>query len=433
MSTKDSSRGSSAAHPRTAAAALEKAAASRRERAEVKNRLKHSGLTLAEVIAEGKTNDVIGKMRVSALLESHARRRQGAGPPDHGGGRHLREPPRARARARTRWPRCSTVSGGRDAEPLPPHRPRRTDRRRQGHRRGLRPRSTTPRSGSRSRRPPARPRPGEVDGVHYHFVSDAEFDADGRAPASCSSGPSCTAGPSTAPRGGPVEEALAAGPARRCWRSTCRARARCARPCPRRCSSSSRRPTLGRAGPPAGRPRHRGRGGARGPAGHRAGRAGRRGGVRRDLVNDDVRRAAEELVSLMRTHPITRSDSETDACPEPRPIPSASPTRRSTTCSSVPTPSTRWSSTRPSGPGRSTPTTPSSGGPARVRRPAGRHPGAREAAVHRAARDQRGPADLHSHRGADRRDSASSSGSPGASRPTRPARSCGCSPRPATT
>ncbi len=56
--------------PEQRAAALEKAAASRRERAEVKNRLKHGGGSLAEVIVDGKTNDVIGKMRVSALLES---------------------------------------------------------------------------------------------------------------------------------------------------------------------------------------------------------------------------------------------------------------------------------------------------------------------------------------------------------------------------
>ena len=56
--------------PEQRAAALEKAAASRRERAEVKHRLKHSGVTLSEVITEGKSNDVIGKMRVSALLES---------------------------------------------------------------------------------------------------------------------------------------------------------------------------------------------------------------------------------------------------------------------------------------------------------------------------------------------------------------------------
>src|SRR5829696_2617044 len=52
--------------------------------------------------------------------------------------------------------------------------------------------------------------------------------------------------------------------------------------------------------------------------------------------------------------------SETDACPEPRPTPSASPTRRSTSCWSVRTPSTPSSCTRRSGPVRSTPTTPSS-------------------------------------------------------------------------
>ena len=51
-------------------AALEKAAQARRERASVKNRLKYAQGDLGEVITEGKTNDVIGKMRVSALLES---------------------------------------------------------------------------------------------------------------------------------------------------------------------------------------------------------------------------------------------------------------------------------------------------------------------------------------------------------------------------
>lgn len=51
-------------------AALDKAAASRRERAEVKNRLKHSGATLADVVAESRTNEVIGKMRVKELLQS---------------------------------------------------------------------------------------------------------------------------------------------------------------------------------------------------------------------------------------------------------------------------------------------------------------------------------------------------------------------------
>ena len=56
--------------PEQRAAALAKAAEARRERAEVKNRLKHSGASLTEVLKDGEKNDVIGKMKVSALLES---------------------------------------------------------------------------------------------------------------------------------------------------------------------------------------------------------------------------------------------------------------------------------------------------------------------------------------------------------------------------
>jgi predicted N-acetyltransferase YhbS len=56
--------------PEQRQAALDKAAASRRERAQVKNRLKHSGATLTEVIEESQTNEVVGKMRVSELLQS---------------------------------------------------------------------------------------------------------------------------------------------------------------------------------------------------------------------------------------------------------------------------------------------------------------------------------------------------------------------------
>jgi transposase len=56
--------------PEQRQAALEKAAASRRERAEVKNRLKHSGASIADVLEEGQHNDVIGKMRVSELLQA---------------------------------------------------------------------------------------------------------------------------------------------------------------------------------------------------------------------------------------------------------------------------------------------------------------------------------------------------------------------------
>lgn len=56
--------------PEQRQAALEKAAASRRERAEVKNRLKNSGASITDVLEEGQKNDVIGKMRVIDLLQS---------------------------------------------------------------------------------------------------------------------------------------------------------------------------------------------------------------------------------------------------------------------------------------------------------------------------------------------------------------------------
>lgn len=56
--------------PEQRSAALEKAAASRRERAEVKNRIKNSGASVLDVIQEGLTNEVIGKMRVIDLLQS---------------------------------------------------------------------------------------------------------------------------------------------------------------------------------------------------------------------------------------------------------------------------------------------------------------------------------------------------------------------------
>lgn len=56
--------------PEQRAEALAKSAVARRERAEVKNRLKYAQGKLSEVIADGKKNDNIGKMKVSALLES---------------------------------------------------------------------------------------------------------------------------------------------------------------------------------------------------------------------------------------------------------------------------------------------------------------------------------------------------------------------------
>ena len=56
--------------PEQRAAALEKAAVARRARAEVKNRLKYSQGSLGDVIKEGQQDDIVGKMKVSALLEA---------------------------------------------------------------------------------------------------------------------------------------------------------------------------------------------------------------------------------------------------------------------------------------------------------------------------------------------------------------------------
>jgi len=56
--------------PEQRAAALAKAAAARKVRAELRDRLKHSGASLSEVLANGETDEVIGKMRVAAVLES---------------------------------------------------------------------------------------------------------------------------------------------------------------------------------------------------------------------------------------------------------------------------------------------------------------------------------------------------------------------------
>lgn len=52
------------------AAALEKAAAARRVRAELKERLKRGGTTLTDVLKSAESDEILGKMKVSALLEA---------------------------------------------------------------------------------------------------------------------------------------------------------------------------------------------------------------------------------------------------------------------------------------------------------------------------------------------------------------------------
>ena len=56
--------------PEQRAAPLEKAAQARQARAELKDRLKHSATTLREILDAGASDEVIGKLKVVALLEA---------------------------------------------------------------------------------------------------------------------------------------------------------------------------------------------------------------------------------------------------------------------------------------------------------------------------------------------------------------------------
>ena len=56
--------------PEQRAAALEKAAAARRARAELKEHLKKGETDLKTVLKDAETDEIIGKMKVSALLEA---------------------------------------------------------------------------------------------------------------------------------------------------------------------------------------------------------------------------------------------------------------------------------------------------------------------------------------------------------------------------
>lgn len=56
--------------PEQRSAALEKAAAARRARAELKERLKMGSLSLSELLKEAEGDEVVGKTKVLAALES---------------------------------------------------------------------------------------------------------------------------------------------------------------------------------------------------------------------------------------------------------------------------------------------------------------------------------------------------------------------------
>lgn len=56
--------------PQQRADALQKAAEARRVRADVKAKLKRSGMTLRQVLVQADADEILGKMKVSAVLES---------------------------------------------------------------------------------------------------------------------------------------------------------------------------------------------------------------------------------------------------------------------------------------------------------------------------------------------------------------------------
>lgn len=56
--------------PEARSQALEKAAAARRMRAELKDRLKMGSLSLKELLTQANGDDVVGKMKVLTVLES---------------------------------------------------------------------------------------------------------------------------------------------------------------------------------------------------------------------------------------------------------------------------------------------------------------------------------------------------------------------------
>jgi signal recognition particle GTPase len=51
-------------------AALDKAAAARRQRAELKEKLKMGSITLKELLEQAERDEIVGKMKVVAVLES---------------------------------------------------------------------------------------------------------------------------------------------------------------------------------------------------------------------------------------------------------------------------------------------------------------------------------------------------------------------------
>ena len=240
------------------AAALEKAAAARRTRAELKDRLKRGGTTIKEVLNQSDNDDVLGKMKVSALLEAMPGVGKVRAAADHGASRDRPEPPPARPgrpaaqgaagrlrgeresdhgprpRAAASSVRTTRAGDARCARPEgPADRPGRPLRRRQVQRGRGPARPRCPSSTSACRPPPATRGPVRSTAATTGSSATRVRRAD-RPRASCSSGPRSTAACSVRAR--PARRSRRRStPAARCSsRSTCTAPARSRRRCPSR-------------------------------------------------------------------------------------------------------------------------------------------------------------------------------------------------------
>ena len=218
--------------PEQRRAALVKAAEARRIRAELKQMLKAGEVSLRDVIDRaGYAPTPLAKMKVADVLEAMpafgpvkarrlmeeldiapSRRLRGLGPRQtRGAAGDLRGPPVTTSR-----PACWSWS------PVPPASARAP---------------STPRCAPPAGRgpvgvgsPPAPPRPGEIDGVHYRFVDRADLRADGRRRRAARVG-RVRRQPLRHPAG-PVAAAVAPAARSSCSTSRCRAR----------CRSKARRP-----------------------------------------------------------------------------------------------------------------------------------------------------------------------------------------------
>ena len=251
--------------PEQRAAALEKAAAARRARAELKVRLKTLGPASPRSSTSGETDEAIGKMKVLARARGPARRRQGQAAAAHGEARDLARPggsAASGAKQREALEREFERARARDAARAdrPADRPVRPSGRRQGQRRRRACGAGTPRSGCRCRVTTRPPRPGERDGVAVPLRRRGRVRPAGRRRRAARAGRR-TPAPLRHAAPARCEAALAAGgPALLEIDLQGARQVRAAMP--ERAAGLPGPALLGRAGPPARRPRHRGRGGA---------------------------------------------------------------------------------------------------------------------------------------------------------------------------